>query len=59
MDVPMYTIDLLKELERLYPDVMELDEDVVGTPQYWKEAGVIELLRMLKTEIENKQGGVT
>jgi len=48
MKVPSTTILLLTLLEDLYPDTMELDPTCVGTPDYWKKAGVIELIQKLK-----------
>ena len=32
----------------MYPDVFDTDVFFVGTPEYWKKAGVIELINMLK-----------
>lgn len=46
MIVPMMTVDLIKVLERTYPDIMEVDP--IPEHQYWKKAGVIELIRTLK-----------
>lgn len=48
MDVPSSTIDLIKILKDKYPDVLEVDTEVVGTPEYWKKVGVVELLRDLE-----------
>lgn len=53
MKVPSTTIDLVKMLDELYPDVMELDPAWVGTPEYWKKAGIIELIQKLKIKHTN------
>lgn len=50
--LPSNTIDLIKYLEDLYPDIYELDPTLVGTPEYWKKAGVIELIQMLNSRLE-------
>ena len=46
--IPSHTIDLIKWIEEIYPDVFELDENIVGTPLYYKKAGVVELVQKLK-----------
>ena len=46
MVVPMYTADLIKVLEQAYPDIMEVDP--VPSHEYWKKAGIVELIRNLK-----------
>ena len=56
MDVPSNTIDLIKVLSDKYEDKMELDTDIVGTPEYWMKAGVVKLLNDLKFYIETKGG---
>ena len=49
MTVPSDTRSLLEELEKLYPDKYEVE---VKTPEeYWKRAGIIELLRLIRYEI--------
>jgi hypothetical protein len=55
MKVPSSTIDLIKVLKEKYEDKLVVDAEVVGTPEYWKNAGVVELLRELTYYIE--QGG--
>ena len=49
---PSNTVDLIKYLEDIYTDLFELDPAMVGTPEYWKKAGVIELIQLLKSRIE-------
>ena len=49
--LPSNTIDLIKHLEEMYDDVFELDPTMVGTPEYWKKAGVIELIQLLKSRL--------
>ena len=44
--LPTRTIDLLKELERLYPDQMVTED--ISDFERGKRAGVIELLRLLQ-----------
>jgi len=51
--VPSTTIDLIKWLEEIYPDVFETDASFVGTPEYWKKAGIIELIQKLKIKASN------
>lgn len=51
MTVPSSTIDLIKILKERYPDVLECNEETVGTPEYWKKVGIIELLRELEYRI--------
>lgn len=48
MNIPSSTIDFISMLEELYPDIMELDPTYVGTPDYWKKAGIIELIKKIK-----------
>lgn len=52
MDVPSNTIDLIRLLTSRYEDKAEVDPTIVGTPEYWKKIGVIELLRELTYYIE-------
>jgi hypothetical protein len=49
-NIPSLTIDLIRELKREYIDTMEIEEDIVGKPEYWKKAGVIELIRRLEAQ---------
>lgn len=49
MHVPSLTIEFLEELKRLYPDLYEVDPKIVGTPDYWMYAGVIDLIRKIET----------
>ena len=44
--LPIRTIDLLKELERMYPDQMVTEQ--LSDFERGKKAGVIELLRLLQ-----------
>lgn len=46
--LPMYTVDLVKELDKLYPDTFMVDSFV--EEDYWKLAGKIELIRFLKSK---------
>jgi hypothetical protein len=48
MKIPEKTKDFIEELEKIYKDKYETDENIVGTPEYWKKAGVIELIRQVK-----------
>jgi hypothetical protein len=52
--IPASTEGLLEYLKEIYSDVMELDPTMVGTPEYWKKAGVIELIQKIEYYIENK-----
>lgn len=49
MKVPSDTKSLLIELEKMYPDKYSLEE--YDTPTYWKKAGVIEILRLIRHEL--------
>ena len=49
MFIPSDTRSLLEILEKTYPDSYEIEE--VSTPEYWKKAGVIELLRLIRESI--------
>jgi len=53
MKIPSTTIDLVRLLEELYPDVMELDPTIVGTPEYWKKVGIVELIQKIKYKSTN------
>ena len=53
MDIPSSTIDFIRQLQLKYSDELMLDEKIVGTPEYWKKAGVVELLRELQYYIDN------
>lgn len=48
MNIPQLSIKLIEMLDDIYPDVMELDPTFVNTPEYWKKAGIIELIKNLK-----------
>jgi len=50
--IPSTTLDLIRYLEELYPDTYNTNPTYVGTPEFWKEAGKIELIRMLKEKIQ-------
>ena len=53
--IPYSTLDLLKIIKKDYPNKMKLDPEEVGTPGYWKYAGVVELVELIEALIE-KQG---
>ena len=55
MNVPSSTIDLLTVLREKYPDVACTNPEEVGTPEYWKSMGVIELIRELTYYIEQRK----
>lgn len=55
MSIPSTTIDLVRWIEEIYPNTMELDPNEVGTPAYWKKAGIIELVNMIKIKAGNIQ----
>jgi hypothetical protein len=57
MDVPSSTIELINLLKTQYPDKAEVDPSVVGTPEYWKSMGVVELLRDLEFYINQRRRG--
>ena len=48
MNVPSLTIDLIDQLKELYPDRLDTDPKNVGTPQYWMDAGIVDLIRRLE-----------
>ncbi len=48
MNVPTYTVDLLTQLKKQYPDKLEEDPLLVGTPEYWQRVGIVELIRSLE-----------
>ena len=52
--IPPLTLDFIKYLEAKYPDKFELSEKEVGTPEYWKKAGIIELIRDVKNIIKRQ-----
>ena len=49
MNVPSDTRSLLKVLEETYKDEYNIEE--YDTKAYWKKAGVIELIRLIRYEI--------
>jgi hypothetical protein len=49
MTVPSDSKSLIEKLEEIYPDKYETDP--VDLPEYWKKAGVVELLRVLRASI--------
>jgi len=53
MDITTYTVDMIRQLKKLYPDVLETDPEEVGTPNYWKKVGVVELVRTLEAVSNN------
>lgn len=52
--VPSSTIELLNILKEKYPDKYVIEDEEVGTPSYWKKAGVVELLRELEYYITER-----
>ena len=48
MKIPTYTVDLLTQLKKQYPDKLEEDPLLVGTPEYWQRVGIVELIRSLE-----------
>lgn len=56
--IPRETKDFINLLREEYKDEMELESEYVGTPEYWKKAGVIELIRkfdFLKENLELRE----
>ena len=53
MEITTYTVDMIRQLKKLYPDVLETDPEEVGTPNYWKKVGVVELVRTLEAVSNN------
>lgn len=53
-ELPSKTIDLLLLLKEEYEDFYETDEKKVGTPEYWKKAGVIEIIKRIENSIGHK-----
>lgn len=51
MIVPTYSTDLISKLKEIYPDTYQVE--YVSFKDYWKMAGVIELIRLLESSIEN------
>ena len=54
MDVPSSTIDLINLLKEKYPDELNTNPKIVGTPEYWKTVGVVQLLRELQFYIDSR-----
>ena len=48
MKIPTYTADLIVMLKLQNPDKLEEDPLLVGTPEYWKRVGIVELIRSLE-----------
>ena len=55
MDIPSSTIELLNILKEHYPDKAVTDPKLVGTPEYWKHMGVVELIRDIEFYIHNRR----
>jgi hypothetical protein len=51
--IPSNTMDFLKYLKSIYEDKFEVEEKEVGTPSYWKKAGVIEMIRQVELKLKN------
>lgn len=51
MDYPSGTSELVVLLDTLYPDKIGTDPKIVGTPEYWKQVGVIELIQKIKYQM--------
>lgn len=51
-EIPLLTVDFVKLLELNYPNEYEFNADVVGTPEYWKKAGILELIGKLNFVIK-------
>lgn len=49
MDIPSDTKSLLEQFEKIYPDSYQTEE--LSTSEYWKLAGKIELLRLIRQSI--------
>ena len=58
MDVPSNTIEFLTVIKQQYEDKLEVDERVVGTPEYWKRVGVVELIRTVEAYVRRKDSNV-
>lgn len=56
MNIPSNTYDLINILKTKYPNKIEIDEKIVGTPEYWKRVGIITLLEELEFYITQKGG---
>lgn len=56
MNIPSKSIDLIQVLDELYPDRMVISDDVSNTEKLRLE-GKVELIRLLKHNIENIIGG--
>jgi hypothetical protein len=54
LKISMYTRDQVEELKKVYKDKLECDPKYVGTPDYWKQVGVVELIRLLDNELNTK-----
>jgi hypothetical protein len=53
--LPHKTIDFIKSIEEEFEDYFETDVEKVGTPEYWKKAGIIEYIRKIKSILEAKE----
>jgi hypothetical protein len=56
MNIPSKSIDLIKVLDELYPDKMMID-DAVSDNDKLRLEGKVELIRLLKANIDNVIGG--
>lgn len=52
-NVPSKTVDFIAYLDGIYPDRMDVLPDTVATADYWKRAGVIELVRTYKHKLQH------
>lgn len=52
--IPTTTVELLELLDKWYIDKLETNSEFVGTPEYWKKAGIIELKHRIR-EILSRQ----
>lgn len=56
MNIPSKSIDLIKVLDELYPDKMIID-DAMSDNDKLRLAGKVELIRLLKQNLDNIIGG--
>lgn len=53
--IPYTTQEFIMQLKEEYEDEYQIDEKFVGTPSYWKKAGVIEIIKRFENYIKEKE----
>ncbi len=55
MKIPLLSVDLIKQLDEMFPDQFPSPEDFPDERRFWAEGGKRELIRDLKIWLEQQE----